>query len=370
MVARLGVASRTCRASLISSCSPSCAVWRGGRREVMTPDTDDRRWGGRTVAVTGATGFVGFHLARRLAEAGARVAALVRPTADRGRLVAAGARCVEGSLEEPASLSDLAGGREFLFHAAGAVDFGGNWQRLRDVNVEGTHRVLAAARAGGVRRVVHTSSIVAVGASRTPRLLDETAHWNLGPLRVPYVTTKRHAEDLALAENGKLEVVVVNPGCVIGPDDFAGSEFGTLCRRFWRRRMPVCFGGGNNFVDVRDVADGLLRAAERGRPGERYLLTGTNRSMTGFFGELARAAGRTIPRLRLPTALAPIVAVLGERFTRRATAALTVSQARLLPYFWYFDCGKARRELGYEPRPLRATLADAYAFWTRTRRAA
>lgn len=335
----------------------------------MISDTDDRRWGGRTVAVTGATGFVGFHLARRLAEAGARVAALVRPTADRGRLVAAGVRCVEGSLEEAASLSELAGGCEFLFHVAGAVDFGGDWQRLRRVNVEGTRRVLAVAQASGVRRVIHTSSIVAVGASPAPRLLDETAHWNLGPMRVPYVTTKRQAEELALVANGKLEVVVVNPGCVIGPDDFAASEFGTLCRRFWRGRVPICFGGGNNFVDVRDVADGLLRAAERGRPGQRYLLTGTNRSMTAFFGELARAAERAIPRFRLPTTLAPIVAVLGERFTR-GRPALTVAQARLLPYFWYFDCGKARRELGYEPRPLRATLADAYAFWTCTRRAA
>jgi dihydroflavonol-4-reductase len=336
----------------------------------MIPDDIDRNWHGRTVAITGATGFVGFHLARRLAAAGAQVAALVRPTADRGRLIAAGVRCVEGSLEDARSLRDLSRNCEFLFHVAGAVDFGGDRQRLRNVNVEGTRRVLAAARAAGVRRVVHTSSIVAVGASTTPRLLDETARWNLGPMRVPYVTTKRQGEELALAENGKLEVVVVNPGCVVGPDDFAGSEFGVLCRRFWRGRLPIHFGGGNNFVDVRDVADGVMRVADRGRPGERYLLTGTNCSMTGFFGELARAAGRAIPRLRLPTGLAPVVAALGERFTRRGSPALTVPQARLMHFFWYFDCGKARRELGYEPRQLRVTLADAYSFWTRARRAA
>lgn len=335
----------------------------------MIPESAERSWRGRAVAITGATGFVGFHVARRLAAAGANVAALVRPSADRGRLLAAGVRCVEGSLEQPASLLELARGREFLFHAAGAVDFGTDWQRLREVNVEGTRRVLAAARAAGVRRLVHTSSIVAVGATRTPRLLDETAPWNLGPMRVPYVTTKRQAEELALAGNVP-EVVVVNPGCLVGPDDFAGSEFGILCRRFWRGRLPICFGGGNNFVDVRDVADGMLRAAERGRPGERYLLTGTNRSLTTFFGELARVAGRTIPRLRLPTALAPVVAALGEKFTRRGPPALTASQARMLPYFMYFNCAKARRELQYEARPLRATLADAYAFWTRTRRAA
>jgi dihydroflavonol-4-reductase len=336
----------------------------------MSCDVVDGNWRGRTVAITGATGFVGFHVARRLAAAGAHVNALVRPTADRGRLVAAGVRCVEGSLEDPASLRELARSCEMVLHVAGAVSFGDDWPRLRRVNVEGTRIVLTAARAAGVRRVVHTSSIVAVGASLAPRVLDETAPWNLGPMRVPYVTTKRQAEELALTENGKLEVVVVNPGCVVGPDDFAGSEFGTLCRRFWRRRVPICFGGGNNFVDVRDVADGLLRAAERGRPGERYLLTGTNRSMTAFFGELARAAGRPIPRLRLPTALAPMIATIGERFDRHHPPALTVPQARLLPYFWYFDCQKARHELEYEPRPLRETLAEAYAFWMRPRSAA
>jgi len=336
----------------------------------MTLDDDDGRWRGRTVAITGATGFVGFHLARRLAAVGTQVAALVRPTADRGRLIAAGVRCVEGSLEEPGPLLELARHCEVLFHVAGAVDFGGDWERLRRVNVDGTRRVLAAARAAGVRRFIHTSSIVAVGASSTPQLLDETARWNLGAMRVPYVTTKRQGEGLALAENGRLEVIVANPGCVVGPDDFAGSEFGILCRRFWRGRLPIHFGGGNNFVDVRDVADGLVRAADRGRPGERYLLTGTNRSMSGFFGELARAAGRAIPRLRVPTSLAPIVAALGERFTRSGPPALTLPQARLMPYFWYFDCAKARRELGYEPRRLRETLADAHAFWTHTRRAA
>src|SRR5262249_52426375 len=155
--------------------------------------------------------------------------------------------------------------------------FGDDWQRFRRVNVEGTRRVLEAARMAGVRRVIHTSSIVAVGAAQRPVKLDETARWSLARLNVPYVTTKRMAEDLALATLGKgLEVVVVNPGCVVGPDDFSGSEFGTLCRRFWRGRVPVYFGGGNNFVDVRDVAAGHLLAAERGQVGQRYILGGIN----------------------------------------------------------------------------------------------
>src|SRR5205807_252944 len=157
-----------CKPSWTPSCCRSCANRRGGRRKRMNATDSDRHWHGRAVAVTGATGFVGFHLARRLANAGARVRALVRPTADRARLVAGGDR---------------------------------------------------------------------------PRVLDESAPWNLGRLSVPYATTKRQAEEFARAANGPgLEVVVVNPGCVAGPDDFAGSEFGTLCRRFWRGRVPIYFG--------------------------------------------------------------------------------------------------------------------------------
>lgn len=323
-------------------------------------------WRGREVAVTGATGFVGHHLAWQLAERGARVRALVRATSRRDHLAAAGIRCFEAPLDDAPALVRACTGCEFLFHLAGAVDFESDWERFQRINVEGTRNVLWAARAAGVRRVVHCSSIVAVGASETARSINETADWNLGPLRVPYVTTKRQAEELALEANARsLEVVVVNPASVVGPDDFAGSEFGTLCKRFWRGRIPFHFGGGNNYVDVRDVAEGHLLAAERGRPGQRYLLGGTNRTYTAFFSELARVAGRSIFRVQVPAALGKAVAALTDRFKRKrdARSYLTPGQARLMSYYFFFDCGKARRELSYEPRNLRDSLTDAFAFW-------
>src|SRR5262249_28138820 len=162
-----------------------------------------------------------------------------------------------------------AAGCELLLHAAGAVDLGRDGERLRRVNVGGTANAVAAARPAGGRRLVHVSTIAAVGASTTPTPLDETPAWNLGGRRVAHVESKRRAEESALAANGGgLEVVVANPACVIGPGDSGGSEFGRLCQRFWRGRAPVHFGGGANFVDVRDVADGLLRAGELGRPGQ------------------------------------------------------------------------------------------------------
>src|SRR4051812_21106280 len=322
-------------------------------------------WSGRRVAVTGGTGFVGYHLVQYLVSAGATVTALLRATSDRRRLVDCGVQCVTAPLDDAPALTNSCRDCDIVFHAAGAVDFGDDLVRLHDVNVGGTVNVLAAARAAGVRRVVFTSSIVAVGASRRPRILDEASAWQLASLRVPYVTTKRVAEEHARAASGPdLEVVTVNPASVLGPNDYSGSEFGTLCRRFWRGRIPVYFGGGNNYVDVRDVARGHLLAAERGRPGERYILGGHNRSAAAFFADLARAAGRSVFRLRLPDALGPMFAmVTGIRARPGKRPYLTPGQAKLAPLFFYFDTSKAERELDYRPRPLRQTLADAYAYW-------
>jgi dihydroflavonol-4-reductase len=336
----------------------------------MQPKYQTGFWCGRRVAITGATGFVGHHLAMQLAGLGARVTAVVRASSRRFRLEAANICCMVSDLNDSAALAQACQGQEFIFHLAGAVDFGDDWERCRRVNVEGTRHVFEAARSAGVRRMIHTSSIVAVGAGQRPRVVDESARWNLARLKVPYVTTKRVAEDIALGASGKdLEVVVVNPGCVVGPDDFSGSEFGTLCRRFWRGRVPVYFGGGNNFVDVRDVAAGHLLAAERGMAGQRYILGGVNLPYHAFFAALARHAPRPIFRLRMPTALAGLVAALDARRQRRydSPANLTAGQARMLPLFFYFDWAKARRELGYSPRPLAQSLADAYRFWIERR---
>jgi dihydroflavonol-4-reductase len=323
------------------------------------------RWAGRRVAVTGATGFIGHHLCVALTAAGADVTALVRAFSDTSRLKAMGVRCLVAPLDEPVLLADACRGREILFHLAGAVDFSNDWDRCRKVNVDGTANVLRAAARAAVRRIVHASSIVAVGATPDPVRLDETSPWDLGDKSVPYVTTKHEGERLALAFRDGPEIVVVNPGSVIGPDDYSGSEFGVMCRRFWQGRIPLVFGGGNCFVDARDVAAGMLRAADRGRPGERYILGGANRSYTAFNSELARVAGRPIPRFRLPTVLARLGAAVGDRLRRKKSKRplLSSAQARLLGLFFYYDCSKAARELGYTARPLRDTLADAHRFW-------
>lgn len=323
-------------------------------------------WQGCKVAVTGATGFVGSHAASELRGCGANVIALTRATSDVRRLRALGIECVTTSFDDVAGLAAALRDREVVVHAAGAVGFDDDWATYTRANVVGTRNLLTAARLAGVRRVVHVSSIVAVGASVERCILDESAVWNLGSLRVPYVTTKRWAEEAALDANGNgLEVVVVNPASVIGPDDYSSSEFGLLCKRFWKRRIPVCFGGGNSYVDARDVARGIRLALEKGTAGERYLLTGANRLNHAFFADLAKAAQRTIPCFRLPVWMAQLVGLANDRLRRKEgqRAYLTSTQVELIGRYFFFSGAKAERELGFRPRPLMETLADAYAFW-------
>ena len=325
------------------------------------------RWQNKRVAITGATGFVGYHLARQLHERGADVRAIVRATSNIQPLRALGIPCRQAALQESEALAQAVEGCDYLFHVAGVVGFTPDWDLYRRANVEATRSVLWAARLARVRRVIHTSSIVAVGASERPIALDECAKWNLGEKCVPYVTSKREAEEAALGENGRgLEVIAVNPASVIGPDDYTQSEFGLMCKRFWRGHLPIHFGGGNNFVDVRDVATGHILAAEHGRPGDRYLLAGDNITMPQFFWDLCKAARRSIPRVRLPLAFAPWLGAFLDRVQgkRNKRPYLSAAQAALVGLYFFYDSSKARRELGFHARPLRETLADTYRYWT------
>jgi dihydroflavonol-4-reductase len=324
-------------------------------------------WGQRGVLVTGATGFLGVHLVRQLLAAGARVTILARSAQKAQLLAHAGASVVLGDITDRDALCRAAKGAELIFHLAGVVNFQVSFREAWEVNYGGTRHVYQVARELQVARLIYTSSLACIGATRTPELLDEKSSWPCFLKNIPYIYSKRVAEEYLLEQSGRVgpEVVILNPGALIGPDDYWRSEFGTLCRRFLRGRVPVSFPGGTNFVDVRDVAAGHLKAAIDGRGGERYILGAVNLSFANFSDALARAARKVRPRLVLPRALATVVARANEWFLRDSGRRSYLSPAQAALVGWYFYCSyrKATNELGYRPRPWHQTLRDTVQYW-------
>jgi dihydroflavonol-4-reductase len=322
----------------------------------------------KTVLVTGATGFIGYHVVRRLLERGIRPRALARRSSDTSHLRALDVELVEGDVEHFPSLREAMAGAGTVFHVAGMVSTDpADAPRLYQVNVAGTRHVLDAAAGAGVSRVVVTSSVAAVGVHAEPRPLDESAPWESRP-QYPYAATKRQAEEdaLAMARRG-LPVVVVNPSIVIGPEDFGPSAGGRHVKDLMDRRVPAWIRMGLAYVDARDVAEGHLLAAERGRPGERYILSAHNLMLDEFFRQAAAAAGVPPPRWQVPLGAAYAMACLFEAWAVVARRRPLVTRGVLQSagkYAWY-DATRARTELGWTTRPLEETLQDTVAWFRR-----
>lgn len=332
----------------------------------------------RTAFVTGGTGFLGEQLVRRLLERGDTVRVLARaaaspwagnlqPHARPGEL-AGGVEVRIGDvvqdLEDAAPLSESMAGADVLYHLAGFVSrHPGDGRRMMRVHVDGTRRVLEAARQAGIRRVVLASSSGTVAVSRSPEpILDESAPYAVDVVGSwPYYLSKIYQEKLAL-ERGPalgLEVVVVSPSLLLGPGDRRESSTGDV-RRFLRGQIPIVPEGGLNFVDVRDAAAALVAAMDRGRPGERYLVGGPNWTFAEFFGRLERVSKVRGPRLRLPERLALGGASLLEAVFARLDREAPVDpvSVAMSQCFWYCDSTKAARELGFEARDPAETLDD------------
>jgi dihydroflavonol-4-reductase len=324
-------------------------------------------WSGKGVCVTGGSGFLGFHLVKQLLERGAAVRVLAlapRPTHPLWGMAEVDKRF--GDLLDTEHVRASVAGSDVIFHTAGIVAVSGpGLARMHAVHVDGTRNVLATAPPAA--RIVHTSSIVAVGASRAREVLDEDSPFDLDRLKVDYVHAKRAAEEAALAAAaGGRHVVVVNPGYMVGPEDHEPSVMGRLCARFWSGRVPLALPGGYNLVDVRDAAAGHLLAAEHGRPGRRYILGGENCGLRDMFVQLARAASlrpRALPRLPY-WSLHVLAAAKHLRAGWKGKEPYPSFQAvRMLRFFWFHRSDRAMRELGYATRPLARTLADAYAWY-------
>lgn len=315
--------------------------------------------------VTGAGGFVGANLVRDLLANEWSVRALVRSTPVL-TLAGLNVELVSGDLFAP-SLEEAMRGCDALFHVAAHYSL---WRRDRDAilrsNVEGTRNVLRAAKAAGVRRVVHTSSVAAIGV-RHGGAADETHQSPIAELIGAYKQSKLLAEREALrAASEGLDVVVVNPSTPIGPWDAKPTPTGDVILRFLRGKMPGYVDTGLNLIDVRDVAAGHRLAFEKGRTGERYILGNENLSLRALLQQLAELTGKAAPRLRIPLAVPLAVAAIDELVLGRLgkKPELAFDGVRMAKEQMYYDPSKAVRELGLPQNPVRDALRDAIAWFT------
>ena len=280
------------------------------------------------IYVTGATGFVGGHVARELRERGADV------------------RDERVDLLDRPGLERAVAGCEAVVHVAALYSYDAPAKELERVNVEGTRTLLDVTASAGVRRFVHCSTAGTCGPvpGRPATEEDEPPAWEL---EVPYKRTKLAAEQLALAANA----VVVNPTTPVGEGDRKPTPTGRMIAGVARGRLPGYVGTtGLNVVDVGDVARGHALALERGEPGQRYLLGGVDLSLEELFAAVARLAGRRRPRVRVPYAVAEMAAAAG---------IANRNEVRLARLPMYFSSAKARSTLGYEPGPVEPALARA-----------
>jgi dihydroflavonol-4-reductase len=318
-------------------------------------------WPGRRVLVTGGTGFLGFHLCRSLSAKGARVRSLALPAPEHHPIRSLPIEIRDGDIRDAAAVRRATANCDVIFHAAGNVAvWGPGLRAMHDIHVHGTRNIVQAA--GQSIPVIHTSSITAVGATRRGDVLDEESEFALQNLRVDYVHAKRQAEIIARDAGA----IVVNPGYLIGPDDHEPSVMGKFCDRVWKGKMGLAAPGGYNLVDVRDVAAGHLQAAERGQPGRRYILGGTNLDLRDFMRLLLREANlspRWLPRLPMAAMwLAAGLAELRAWKTRREPYP-SFQHVRLNGYRWFVTSQRAQAELGYMPRDIGTTIKEMYAWY-------
>ncbi len=322
--------------------------------------------------VTGAAGFIGAHVARSLADAGAEVVAFDhRLHGPGGGLSSAAAaelaefaELVEGDVLDPQAVGRAVADCDAVFHLAAVYSYArADAGRMQAVNVDGTLTVMRAAARGRRRRIVHTSSCATCGPV-PGRAANEADLPPATELAIPYKRTKLAGERVALgAARDGLEVVVVNPTVPVGPGDLRPTPTGKMIADVATGRARAYLArSALNVVAVEDVASGHVRAFERGRSGERYLLGGENLSIREVFATIATATGRPAPRVPIPWAVAQLAAYVADSAMRsrgREPQMLLADEVRSgrLPHL--FDDSRARSELGHTSRPARTALAQA-----------
>lgn len=318
--------------------------------------------GGMRVLVTGGTGFLGSRLCRRLVAQGHRVRVLCRPTSDMRILEELPVERVLGDVTDRESVERAVRDQEVVFHAAADISYWGrDGERQMRVNAEGTRHVAQACRKECVRRLVHVSSVAAIGIPTVPaQPATEDFPFNLEGAGLTYHLSKRRAEEEVTAEVRRgLDAVVVNPASIFGPygSFYRGAE---MMRKVRGSPVVPCFTGGLCAVHVDDVIDGILAALQRGDRGERYILGGENVTFRALVERTARMLGLRRGVVPVPPLVTGLAAAILEPWGRwrgrrpRVTYAIHYCASR----YHFYDSSKARKVLGYSPRGFDAILAE------------
>jgi dihydroflavonol-4-reductase len=318
--------------------------------------------------VTGATGFVGSHVARALAERGAELCLLVRSTSRTDNIADLRAEIMPGDLRDPASLKNAMRGCEFVFHVAADYRL---WvpdpEEMYRANVEGTRAIIQAALASGVHRVIYCSSVATMGFSSDGTVADENSPVSLDDMVGHYKRSKFMAEQVALeAGRSGANVVVVNPTTPIGENDLKPTPTGRIIVDFLNKKFPAYVDTGLNLADVREVARGHLLAMEKAIPGERYILGGEDLTLKQILDKLAALTGLPSPTAKVPHAVAMGFAVLDQFFTgtlRGKEPRATVDAVRMGRKKMFASSAKAERELGYRIVPVEDALRRAITWF-------
>jgi dihydroflavonol-4-reductase len=315
------------------------------------------------IVVTGATGHIGNVLIRELTARGQAVRALVLPDDDLRPLAGLEAEIIYGDVTDIASLESAFTGADIVFHLAGIVTIMPRMEKILErVNVGGVRNVVAACRVAGVRRLVYTSSIHAIAEPPQGTAIDESQPFDPDRVLGDYARSKARATLLLLEEvaKGGLDAVVCCPTGVIGPGDYAISNIGQLILDFASGHLKSYVSGAYDFVDVRDVARGLILAAEKGQKGRHYIFSGAQVQVPELMKELEKDIGYPAPTYRIPAAIARAAGVLASAYYRllRRRPVFTAYSIDVLRSNSQVSSARARRELGFTSRLWQESIRD------------
>lgn len=320
------------------------------------------------VLVTGSTGFIGAHLCRALVEQGHDVRAFHRASSTLRLIEDLPLEHAIGDLTQLETIREAIQGVDAIYHVAALLGGRAAPGRMYTITVEGTRAVLHAARDAGVKRLVYTSSVAALGVPEKPPsgedtqvLLDENHSWNYAPQAWPYGYSKHLAElEVQRAVAQGLDAVIVNPAYVLGGGDIYRRSR-SLIVQVAQKRIPGLVKGGLNVVHIKDVVAGHLAAFERGRRGERYILGGENLSIAELIHQIAEIVGVSPPGLVIPTGLVRMLSLPLTVLRSYINAPVSGTLMRLAGRFFYYDSRKAQVTLGLQPPvPAREAIQDAY----------